>query len=101
MKCPIVCLLSASFAVHLMLTPVASAKDEPIGLAQCPAPVQAVIRHYAQQGSLESIGLDRKTKSGGPAVYEAKFTVKDGNRVEVHISPDGKVIQMESKKKKE
>ena len=101
MKRPVVFLLSAGFALNLLLPPPASAKDELITLAQCPAPVQAVIRHYSQQGSLESIGLDRKTKSGGPAVYEAKFTVKDGSRVEVHISPEGKVIQMENKKKQE
>ena len=101
MKRPVVCLLFAGFALNLLLAPLASAKDELISLAQCPAPVQAVIRHYSQQGSLDSIGLDRKTKSGGPAVYEAKFTVKDGKRVEVHISPEGKVIQMENKKTKQ
>lgn len=75
----------------------AFAKDESISLEACPAPVQAVIKHYSTQGTLEGIGLDKKTKSGGAATYEAKFAMKSGKRVEVHISPEGKVMQMEEK----
>ena len=79
---------------------LAWAKDEVIRLSECPEPVQAVIRHYSQQGSLEQIGLDKKKKSGGPSIYEAKFAVRDGRRFEIHIAPDGKVLQMEEKKPK-
>jgi hypothetical protein len=78
----------------------ASGKDEVVKLSECPAPVQAVIRHYQGQGTLEEIGLDKKKKSGGPAVYEAKFALKDGRRIEIHVSSDGQVLQMEEKKPK-
>lgn len=79
---------------------VSMGKDEPVKLSECPEPVQAVIRHYQNQGTLEEIGLDKKKKAGGPAVYEAKFTITGGKRVEIHISPEGKVLQMEEKKPK-
>jgi hypothetical protein len=82
------------------LSPVAAAKDQPITVAECPAPVQAVIRHYSTQGTLESVAKDEKKKTGGPVVYEAKFSLKNGKRTEVHISAEGKVIQFEEKKPK-
>jgi hypothetical protein len=75
-------------------------KDEVVKLSECPAPVQAVVKHYQNQGTLEEIGLDKKKKSGGPAVYEAKFALKDGRRMEIHISPEGQVLQMEEKQPK-
>jgi len=62
--------------------------------------VQAVIRHYSAQGTLEGVTLDEKNKSGGPPVYEAKFTLRSGKRMEVHISPEGQVLQFEEKKSK-
>ena len=77
-----------------------AAKDAPVSLEECPAPVQAIIRHYSAQGTFESVALDEKKKSGGPAVYEAKFTLRDGRRMEVHISPEGKVVSFEEKKPK-
>jgi hypothetical protein len=88
------------FALSFLIAPLASAKDEVVALEQCPPPVQAVIRHYSAQATLEEIGLDKKAKSGGPAVYEAKFAVKDGSRIEVHIAADGRVVGMEKKKSK-
>ena len=91
----VLCLLAGGAAISPAL-----AKDEPVKLEECPAPVQAVIRHYTNQATLESIGYDKKAKSGGPPVYEAKFKAKTGLRVEVHISPEGKVLQMEEKKPK-
>ena len=95
-KAPLLSVIS----VVLLNTGLALAKDEVVKLAECPEPVQAVIRHYQSQGTLEGIGLDKKKKSGGPAVYEAKFTIQGGKRFEIHISPDGKVLQMEEKKPK-
>jgi hypothetical protein len=78
-----------------------AAKDRVVTLNECPAPVQAVIRHYSAQASFEQVALDEKKKSGGPAVYEAKFALRDGKRIEVHISPEGQVLQFENKKPKE
>lgn len=90
----------AAAALTLAFTATASAKDEAVTLEQCPQPVQAVIRSYQTQGQLEEIGLDEKKKSGGPAVYEAKFTLAGGRRIELHLSPNGAVLQIEEKKRK-
>ena len=73
------------------------AKDQPVPLEQCPGPVQATIRHYSAQATLETIGLDVDEPT---PVYEAKFTLKSGERYEVHISADGKVLRFEKKKRK-
>lgn len=89
-----------TLAVSALLAAPLSAKDKPVSLEDCPPPVQAVIRQYSAQGSLEEIGKDEKKKSGGPAVYEAKFSMKSGKRFEVHIAADGRVLQMEAKKPK-
>ena len=96
---PILRFLLPLFAVAA-LSPEAAAKDQVITIAECPAPVQAVIRHYSTQATFESVTLDEKKKSGGPAVYEAKFNLKNGKRTEVHISKEGKVLQFEEKKPK-
>jgi hypothetical protein len=89
------------FTLPLLLAlPFAQAKDEPVDFAKCPAPVQAVIEQYKAQGKLEAIGLDHKKKAGGVPVYEAKFTLPEGKRIEVHISPEGKVLEVEDKKPK-
>ena len=78
----------------------AAAKDKPVNVTDCPAPVQAIIKQYEAQGKLEAVARDDKKKSGGPAIYEAKFELADGRRVEVHISTEGKVLQVEEKKTK-
>ena len=75
----------------------AFAKDTPVNLEKCPEPVQAVIRQYLPHGTMEKIALDEKKKSGGGQVYEAKFTLRDGKRIELHISPDGRLLQVENK----
>jgi hypothetical protein len=78
-----------------------AAKDRVITINECPAPVQAIIRHYSSQATFEQVALDEKKKSGGPAVYEARFALRDGKRIEVHVSPQGQVLQLENKKAKE
>ena len=99
MNVPNVSLFAVISILALSAVP-ALGKDEVVKLSECPAQVQAVIRHYQAQGTLEEIGLDKKKKAGGPAVYEAKFALKDGRRIEIHISADGQVLQMEDKKPK-
>ncbi|MHA3773279.1 PepSY domain-containing protein [Verrucomicrobiota bacterium sgz303538] len=93
-------LLFALGAASILSSP-AWAKDKPVELGACPAPVQAVLRQYATHGTLEEIELDENKKSGGAATYEAKFTLKDGRRIEVHVGADGKVLLIENKKAKE
>jgi len=94
-------LLSVFVAAILTMFVPAIAKDDPVKLEECPPPVQAVIRHYTTQATLEAIGYDKKAKSGGSPVYEARFKARTGLRVELHISPEGKVLQMEQKKPKD
>ena len=94
-------LLTVLLGAGVILAPEVCAKDKPVQLRECPAPVQTVIEQYtARGGSLEEIGLDEKKKGGGSPVYEAKFTLPDRNRIEVHISPSGQVITVENKKPK-
>jgi hypothetical protein len=94
-------ILACSAATAAWLIPAAaSAKDIPMALDRCPAAVQAIVRHYSTRGSMEEIALDMKKKSGGPPVYEAKFSLPGGKRIEVHITPEGKVLQVEDKKPK-
>ena len=45
----------------------------------------------------DGVTLDEKKMSGGHPFYEAKFNPWNGQRVEVHISPEGKVLQVEGK----
>ena len=89
----------STLLVFTLHASAAFAKDALMSVDQCPAPVQAMIRHYSAQGSFESVAFDEKKKSGGPAIYEAKFTLRNGRRIEVHISPEGKVVQFEEKKR--
>ena len=97
-------LFSTGLACALLLNATLSsslfAKDVPVSLDQCPAPVQATLRQYAAYGTMEALALDEKKKSGGPAVYEAKFAFSTGKRIEVHISPEGKVLLVETKEPK-
>ena len=92
--------LSVMASVLALSGSIANAKDEPISVEECPPPVQAVIRQYSAQGTFEKVEMDRKKKSGGPVMYEAKFLLKDGKRVEVHIDASGKVLHIENKKPK-
>jgi hypothetical protein len=92
------CTISA-WLILAFLASAASAKDTPMTVNQCPAPVQAIIRHYSAQGTFETVAFDEKKKSGGPPTYEAKFTLRGGRRIEVHITPEGKVLQFEEKKR--
>lgn len=92
-------LIGSAFAI-LLVAGSAFAKDKPVNLDACPAAVQAIIQQYQSRGTLEEIALDEKKKSGGPAVYEAKFSLPDGNRIEVHISAEGSVLKVEDKKRK-
>lgn len=66
-------------------------------LEACPPGVRAIIAHYAKHGKLEEVALDRKRKSGGPPVYEAKFSLNDGRRIELHMSPEGLLLKIEPK----
>ena len=75
----------------------AAAKDTPISFEQCPSTVQAVIRTYQAQAKFESVARDDKKKSGGPAVYEAKFDLPKGRKIEIHISSAGQVMHFEEK----
>ena len=91
---------SSILAFTILLSSAALAKDKPVAIGECPDRVQAVIRQYSTQATFESVALDEKKKTGGPAVYEAKFKLPTGKRIEVHISPEGKVIQFEEKSSK-
>jgi hypothetical protein len=87
-------------ASALLLPSSAFAKDIPMSLDRCPGAVQTVVKQYSTRATFEEIALDMKKKSGGPAVYEAKFSLPDGKRIELHITTEGKILQIENKKSK-
>ena len=95
MKTPTLLLIAV-----LLLPRFATAKDEIITIDRCPVPVQKIIQSYSAQHKLEEIGYDQRKKEGGSPRFEVKFESKDGKRFEVHISPDGKVLEIEPKKPK-
>jgi uncharacterized membrane protein YkoI len=67
-------------------------KDEvKVTFDQLPAAVQATLKSEAGSGSIGDI--EKETKHG-KVVYEADIT-KDGNKVEVKIAEDGKLIKSE------
>jgi hypothetical protein len=89
----ILCILAVS------MSGLVSAKDDLVTFDQCPPAVKQVIQQYSVKYKLETIGYD-KTTGGGPPRYEVKFTGGDGKRFEVHISLEGKVLEIEPKKPK-
>lgn len=93
--------LAIAAAVLTLASLSSFAKDEPVDFNACPPAVQNVIKQYSAHATFEKVELDEKKKSGGPAVYEAKFALKDGRRIEVHISPDGKIVAVENKQPKQ
>lgn len=95
MKTPTLLIIAALLAPCFV-----AAKDDIITIDRCPAPVQKTIQYYAAQHKLEEIGYDKRQKEGGTPRFEVKFESKDGKRFEVHISPDGKVLEIEPKKPK-
>jgi hypothetical protein len=83
--------------ISLTLAPHVWGKDVPITLEQCPEPVKVTLRQYLAYGKMDEVAVDKKEKSGGTPVYEAKFTFPNGKRIEVHISPEGKVLVVENR----
>ena len=97
MKNPIVTLAVVTAAFALTSSAVL-AKDKSVDLSECPQPVQDVIKRYSAQATFEEVKLDKNAKTGGTATYEAKFSMADGRRFEVHISPAGSIMAVENKK---
>jgi hypothetical protein len=64
-------------------------------LAQVPAHVTEVARHFAPDAQWESAGTDYDTQLMEPE-YEIKGKTKDGKAVEIDVSPDGKIHEVET-----
>ena len=64
-------------------------------LSDCPPAVQQTLRQYAEGGKIERI---KKEFEEGKTVYEAKIKTADGKKMEVEVTPDGKVVKLLAEK---
>ena len=64
-------------------------------LAQVPAHITEVARHFAPDARWDSAGTDYDTQLMEPE-YEIKGKLKDGKAVEIDVSPDGRIHQVET-----
>ena len=64
-------------------------------LAQVPAHITEVARHFAPDAQWDSAGTDYDTQLMEPE-YEIKGKLKDGKAVEIDVSPDGRIHQVET-----
>ena len=64
-------------------------------LAQVPAHITEVARHFAPDAQWESAGTDYDTQLMEPE-YEIKGKMKDGKAVEIDVSPDGRIHEVET-----
>ena len=64
-------------------------------LARVPAHITEVARHFAPDARWDSAGTDYDTQLMEPE-YEIKGKLKDGKAVEIDVSPDGRIHQVET-----
>jgi hypothetical protein len=71
-------------------------KEEKIYWTGVPAVVQKTIKENAGGGKIEEIEKEREIKNGKTVtVYEAKVRKPDGNKIEIEVGEDGKLIKIE------
>ena len=83
-------LLIAASAVALLSSPSLA-----MDLNQVPAHVVEVAKHYAPDATWESAGTDFDTQLMAPE-YEIKGKTKDGMAIEVDVSADGGIHEIET-----
>jgi hypothetical protein len=83
-------LMIAVSAVALLASPTFA-----MDLTQVPAHVLEVAKHYAPDAKWESAGTDFDTQLMAPE-YEIKGMTKDGKAIEVDVSADGAIHEIET-----
>lgn len=70
--------------------------EVPVLLQDLPGPVQATLLAEAYKAGGVIGEIERETESDGSVVYEGTVNLPGGGEVEVEVSPDGRVLEVES-----
>ncbi len=74
----------------------AGSDDVKVQWADVPAAVQKTITDHAEDGKVEKIEKETKTKDGQKVViYEADVRTPDGKKIEIEVREDGKLLEFE------
>lgn len=76
----------------LLIGSVAQAADKEPPKAACPAAISKVASKAFPDAKVNACKAEKK---GDLDQFEVKLTRKDGSKVEVDVSPDGKILQIE------
>jgi hypothetical protein len=69
-------------------------KEITLNFADCPAAVQKTIVDHA--GGIQFPKIDQETKKDGRVVYEAKGKKADGNKIEIKVAADGRLVEFKN-----
>ena len=87
-------LLSAAMVIA---TSAFAEKEEKVRWSQLPGAVQKAITDNAGDGKIEEIERETKTKDGVTiTVYEAEVKKPDGEKVEIKVGEDGRLIEVKA-----
>ncbi len=87
-------LLSAAMVIA---TSAFAEKEEKVRWSQLPGAVQKTITDNAGDGKIEEIERETKTKDGVTiTVYEAEVKKPDGEKVEIKVGEDGRLIEVKA-----
>lgn len=82
-------------AAMVIATSAFAEKEEKVRWSQLPGAVQKTITDNAGDGKIEEIERETKTKDGVTiTVYEAEVKKPDGEKVEIKVGEDGRLIEV-------
>lgn len=84
-------------AAMVIATSAFAEKEEKVRWSQLPGAVQKTITDNAGDGKIEEIERETKTKDGVTiTVYEAEVKKPDGEKVEIKVGEDGRLIEVKA-----
>ena len=84
-------------AAMVIATSAFAEKEEKVRWSQLPGAVQKTIMDNAGDGKIEEIERETKTKDGVTiTVYEAEVKKPDGEKVEIKVGEDGRLIEVKA-----
>jgi hypothetical protein len=69
-------------------------KEVTLKFTDCPAAVQKTIIDHAS--GVQFPEVDKETKKDGRVVYEAKGKKADGNKIEIKVAADGRLVELKN-----
>lgn len=90
-------LVAGTVVLALALPALAEGKEgkkkEEIKLTDCPAVVQKTVKENAGGGEILEV---EKSAKKGAVVYEAEVKKADGKKIDIKVTADGKLIEIEA-----